>query len=302
MGFDYRKAYSQMYLIRCTEEEISARYQKFEKMRCPTHLSIGQESAAVGVMMTLQQDDHIYSTHRSHAHYLAKGGNLDAMIAELHGKETGCTAGWGGSMHLVDESAGLMGAMPVVGDYISLAMGSAMAFKLGKTNQTAVAFFGDSAVETGQFWEAANYAALHHLPIMFVCENNMYATATHISMRQPEGPIFERVKGFMWSGQVDDGDVSQVYQAAQECKEAGPGFLEIGTYRFREHVGPDFDWDLGYRTKEEVQDYMSRDPLPTVRAKLSEEEAQSIEAEAKARVATAFDLADVAPWPEALAV
>ena len=116
MGFDYTEAYRLMYLIRCTEEEIASRYQEFEKMRCPTHLSIGQESAAVGVMMALRPDDHVYSTHRCHAHYLAKGGDLGAMIAELHGKATGCAGGWGGSMHLIDESVGFMGAMPVVGD------------------------------------------------------------------------------------------------------------------------------------------------------------------------------------------
>ena len=159
MNFDYEQAYRLMYLIRCTEEGIIERYQELEKMRGPTHLSIGQESAAVGTMMALDPNDHIYSTHRSHAHYLAKGGDLDAMIAELHGKATGCTGGWGGSMHLVDESAGMMGAMPVVGDYVSMAIGSAIAFKLDGTDRVAVAFFGDSAVETGQFWEAANYGA-----------------------------------------------------------------------------------------------------------------------------------------------
>ena len=289
-----------MYLIRCTEEGIIERYQELEKMRCPTHLSIGQESAAVGTMMALDPNDHIYSTHRSHAHYLAKGGDLDAMIAELHGKATGCTGGWGGSMHLVDESAGMMGAMPVVGDYVSMAIGSAIAFKLDGTDRVAVAFFGDSAVETGQFWEAANYAALHRLPIMFVCENNSYATATHISQRQPPSPIFERVKGFMWSMQVNDEDIVAVWEAAKRCRSENPGFLEIGTYRYREHVGPNFDWDLGYRTKEEVLEHMDKDPLSEVRRKLSQETAEEIEEESKGRVTAAFDAADIAPWPEAI--
>jgi TPP-dependent pyruvate/acetoin dehydrogenase alpha subunit len=288
-----------MHLIRRTEEEIVERYHRDQKMRCPTHLSIGQESAAVGVMMALDPQDHIYSTHRSHAHYLAKGGNLNAMIAELHGKATGCTGGWGGSMHLVDETVGMMGAMPVVGDYISMAIGSAIAFKLDGTGRVAVAFFGDSAVETGQFWEAANYAALHRLPIMFVCENNFYATATHISKRQPNGPIFERVKGFMSSQQVNDEDIVATWTAAQQCRSEHPGFLEIVTYRYREHVGPNYDWELGYRSEAEVVDHMARDPLPGVRSKLSEEEAAKIEEESKRKVTAAFDAADIAPWPEA---
>ena len=215
MSFDYQKAYQLMHLIRCTEEEIAEQYQKFEKMRCPTHLSIGQESAAVGVMMALEKDDHVYSTHRSHAHYLAKGGDIDAMIAELHGKATGCTGGWGGSMHLVDESVGFMGAMPIVGDYVSLAIGSAMAFKLDGSGRMAVAFFGDSTVETGQFWEAVNFAALHRLPVMFICENNQYATATHISQRQPATPISERVRPFMWSIGVDDDNMPEIWSAAK---------------------------------------------------------------------------------------
>lgn len=286
-----------MHLIRRTEEEIVERYHRDEKMRCPTHLSIGQESAAVGVMMALDPEDHIYSTHRSHAHYLAKGGDLNAMIAELHGKSTGCTGGWGGSMHLVDEAVGMMGAMPVVGDYISMAIGSAIAFKLDGTGRVAVAFFGDSAVETGQFWEAANYASLHRLPIMFVCENNFYATSTHISQRQPPSPIFERVKGFMWSQQVNDENIEETWGAAKQCRDEHPGFLEVVTYRYREHVGPNYDWDLGYRSEAEVIEHMDQDPLPRVRSKLSEETATKIEDESNRKVAAAFYAADVAPWP-----
>jgi TPP-dependent pyruvate/acetoin dehydrogenase alpha subunit len=298
LSFDYTQAYRLMHLIRRTEEEIVERYHRDQKMRCPTHLSIGQESAAVGVMMALDPQDHIYSTHRSHAHYLAKGGDLNAMIAELHGKATGCTGGWGGSMHLVDESVGMMGAMPVVGDYISMAIGSAIAFKLDGTGRVSVAFFGDSAVETGQFWEAANYAALHRLPIMFVCENNFYATSTHISQRQPPGPIFERVKGFMWSQQVNDEDIVATWAAAKQCRDEHPGFLEIVTYRYREHVGPNYDWDLGYRSEAEVVEHMARDPLLGIRSKLSEEKAAKIEEESNRKVVAAFDAADIAPWPD----
>ena len=267
-------------------------------MWCPTHLSIGQETAAVGAMIALESGDHVYSTHRSHAHYIAKGGDLNAMIAELYGKADGCTGGWGGSMHLVDESVGFMGATPIVGDYVSLAVGSAMAFKMDGSGRVAVAFFGDSTVETGQFWEAANFAALHQLPVMFICENNLYATATHISQRQPASPIHERVRPFMWSAGVEDQDIKGVWRAAKDCRNANPGFLEVATYRFHEHVGPDFDWDLGYRTEEEVLQYMARDPVLALRGELSQEEAARIENENTQRVLTAFDMAESAPWPE----
>ena len=203
-------------------------------------------------------------------------------------------------MHLMDETAGMMAAMPVVGDYISVAIGSAMAFKLDRSGRVAVAFFGDSAVETGQFWEAANFAALHRLPIMFVCENNQYATATHISQRQPPGQIFERVQPFMWSTYVEDNDIAAVFEAARQCRAANPGFLEIETYRYREHVGPNYDWDLGYRSKAEVVDRMTKDPLSVIRGKLSEIRAIEIEEEANHRVAEAFEAADAAPWPGAI--
>ena len=147
-SLDLLEAYRRMYLIRHVEEEIVRHYPE-GKMRTPVHLSIGQESAAVGVMMALQPDDHVYSTHRCHAHYLAKGGDLDAMIAEFYGKATGCAGGWGGSMHLIDEKVGFMGTSAIVGSSIALAVGSALAFKLSGSGQVAVAFFGDAALETG---------------------------------------------------------------------------------------------------------------------------------------------------------
>ena len=302
MSFDNAHAYRMMCLIRFTEEEIVARYHKYEEMRCPTHLSIGQEAAAVGVIMALQADDHIYSSHRCHGHYLAKGGNLDSMTAELFGKTTGCNGGWGGSMHLCDEAVGFSGASPIVGDSVSLAVGSAMAFKMDGSSRVAVAFFGDAAVETGQFWEAVNFATLQHLPIMFVSENNTYATATHISLRQPPTPIYQRVKAFMWSQQIPDEDIEAIYRVARECRDAHPGFIEINTYRYREHVGPNYDWDLGYRTEEEVLAHMDRDPLKILRNKLSNEEATIIESEVNSRVQSAFKNAAAAPLPEGLQV
>jgi len=288
-----------MYLIRFTEEMIVSRYHKYQEMRCPTHLSIGQEAPAACTMLALEENDHLYSSHRCHAHYIAKGGDLDSMIAELHGKATGCTGGWGGSMHLSDEDSGFMGASPVIGDSISLAVGSALAFKLDGSNRVAVACFGDTGVECGQFWEAANFASLHNLPIMFVSENNSYATSTPLSARQPAIPAYERVRPFMWSAQVDQHSIESMYELAKECREAQPGFLEITTYRHLEHVGPNTDWDQGYRSETEVQKQIENDPILLVKSHLSQDEIQLIEKEVSQKVTLAFQRALEAPWPEA---
>jgi len=298
LSFDYEQAYRLMYRIRRTEEEIVERYHRDQQMRCPTHLSIGQEGAAVGVIMALNPEDQMYTYHRSHAHYLAKGGDLPAMIAELHGKATGCTRGWGGSMHLGDTAVNFQEACTAVGDCVSLGVGAAMAFKYDGSGRIAVVCSGDATVETGQFWEGVNFAAVHRLPIMFICENNLYSTATPIYERQPDSPIHERVKSFMWSKQVDDDDIEAVWEAAKECRSERPAFLEIGTYRYLEHVGPNYDWDLGYRSEEEVRAHMARDPLPVVRGKIDESAALKIESDIQDDVLAAFDHALAAPWPE----
>jgi pyruvate dehydrogenase E1 component alpha subunit len=302
MNIDYTEAYRLLYLVRHTEEEIGRRYHIDDPMRCPTHLSIGQETSAVGLAMALRPGDQVYSYHRCHAHYLAKGGNLTAMLAELYGKATGCSGGWGGSMHLVDAQASFTEASTSVGNSVSLAVGAALAFKLDGSGRVAVACCGDSTVETGQFWEAANFAALHQLPMMFFCENNTYSTSTPINQRQPASPVFRRVQGFMWSRQVEDREIDDVWQAAKECREAGPGFLEVGTYRFREHVGPNYDWDVGYRTESEVREHMAHDPIMAVRAKMKEEDVAAIEDQIQRQVLKAFEEAEAAPWPEEIIV
>lgn len=302
MSFDYEQAYNMLYLIRRTEEEIVTRYHRDSLMRCPTHLSIGQEASAVGVTMALQPQDRVWAYHRCHAHYLAKGGDLDAMIAELYGKATGCAGGWGGSMHLADESVGFTEGSTAVGNCTSIATGAAFASKLEGNGRVVACFFGDATVETGQFWESVNFAALNKLPIMFICENNLYSTATPLEQRQPPSPIYSRLKEFMWSEQVKDENIEDIRDAALKCREAGPGFLEVSTYRFLAHVGPNYDWDLGYRTEAEVRDKMAQDPLGKVRAKLDEPLAIGIEKSITERVLLAFERAEDAPWPEALTV
>jgi pyruvate dehydrogenase E1 component alpha subunit len=190
------RLFETMVRIRMVEEAIAERYViQPQQMRCPVHLSIGQEAAAAGVGLALLADDLAMSGHRSHAHYLAKGGNLDAMIAEMHGRETGCCRGRGGSMHLVDLGVGFMGAVPIVGSTIPIAVGLAFAEHLKKGNRVTVAFFGEGATEVGVFHESMNFASLHQLPVVFVCENNLYSVHSTLESRQPDRPIVELATG-----------------------------------------------------------------------------------------------------------
>ena len=231
-----------MILIRKTEEKIAELYHE-QQMKCPVHLSLGQEACAVGVCVNLNNEDYVFSNHRCHAHYVAKGGDLNAMIAELYGKETGCANGWGGSMHLVDRKAGLMGSSSIVAGSISIAVGAALAFKMRKENRVSVVFFGDGAAEEGVFYESMNFAAIMSLPVIFVCENNGVAVETGLHIRQPDniyrrGEIFN-IPGYRVNGQ----DIIDVYKMAEKvinnCRKGnGPSLIECRTERWAKHVSP----------------------------------------------------------------
>ena len=183
-----------MLRIRMVEEEIASKYPE-QEMRCPVHLSIGQEGAAVGVCSALNTNDWIFSGHRNHAHYLAKGGNLKSMISEIYGKSTGCCGGKGGSMHLTDRSAGFIGATPIVGSTIPIAVGAALTAKRNKSNRVVVIFLGDGAMESGVVHESMNFAATAKLPIIFACENNLYSVYSSLEVRQPRNrKIYKMVK------------------------------------------------------------------------------------------------------------
>ena len=193
-----------MLYIRLVEEKIRFEYVK-QEMRCPIHLSIGQESATVAVCNSLRKSDKIFTNHRCPAHYLAKNGNLEKMIAELYGRKTGCCKGRGGSMHLFDNENGIPLSIPIVGSAIPIAVGSALQSKLDGTKCVNVVFFGDGAVEEGTFHESLNFASLNNLPIIFVCENNLYSVYTNISERQPRRNISKlaeshNIKSFNYQG------------------------------------------------------------------------------------------------------
>jgi len=298
-----------MLRIRKFEEGIVERYAE-EKMRCPTHLSIGQEAVAVGVCAALRQDDYVFSTHRCHAAYLAKGGNPTRMIAELYGRKTGCTKGKGGSMHLTDETAGMMGTSAIVGAIIPVALGAALGFAMQGNDRISVPFFGDAAVEQGVFHESLNFAALRRLPVLFICENNLYATQTPLYKRQALDNIFRHGEIYGIPGErLDGNDVLAVYQSARKAVERcrrgdGPTLLECRTYRWREHVGPSYDYDMGYRTKEEVEEWMARCPVESWQKRLlaaniaTEADFLSIASEIDEEVDLAFKQAEDDPIPD----
>ncbi len=193
-----------MLRIRRVEEVLADRYAE-QEMRCPMHLCIGQEAIAVGVCAVLNNRDKVFSNHRAHGHYLAKGGDLDAMVAELYGKSTGCAGGRGGSMHLIDLQVGFMGATPIVGGTVPLSVGSAWADQLLDNDQVTVVFFGDGCFEEGVMHESLNFAALHQLPVIFVCENNDFSVYTHRNERQPDRPIYKIAEAHGLSAAVMDG-------------------------------------------------------------------------------------------------
>ena len=298
------KFYRALYRIRRTEEEIANVYPT-DKIKSPIHLSIGQEAVSVGVCEALQADDVVFGTYRSHALYLAKGGDLKKMIAELYGKVTGCARGKGGSMHLIDTAAGVMGTSAVVGTTIPLAVGYAYALKLDGKDRIVASFFGEGAVEEGVFHESLNFAALKSVPILFISENNGYAIHSHHSKRQPMDNICERARVYgMPAERIEGNDVFEIYErverASSEIRNGrqGPRFFECMTYRWMEHVGPNEDFDADYRSKNEVQPWLEKDSLKTLGASLEPIRRGEIEAEVEAEIREAFTFAEDCPFPD----
>jgi TPP-dependent pyruvate/acetoin dehydrogenase alpha subunit len=296
--------------IRLVEEGIAERYPQ-GKMRCPMHLSIGQEAAAIGVGLALKHSDLAVSTHRAHAHYLSKGGNLKAMLAEIYGKATGCSSGRGGSMHLIDTKVGFMGSTAIVGNSMPVGVGLALSLQLRKSSAVSTVFCGDGSLEEGAFYESANFAAVRNLPVLFVCENNLYSVYSHLRVRQPKGrKIHKMVEAIgIPASLVDGNDPQAVYEAALAGLDhirdgKGPFFLELTTYRWREHCGPNYDNDIGYRTEEEFQEWKRKDPIPLFEEKLLTEYVldqvaiKRMDNEIQAEIRAAFDFAEISPFPE----
>lgn len=270
---DLKRLYFQMLRIRRIEEAIARRYQQ-QEMRCPTHLCIGEEAIAVGVCAHLTVQDKVFSNHRGHGHYLAKGGDLPRLLAELYGFAEGCSGGRGGSMHLTDLSAGFIASTPIVGGTVPLAGGYAWAERIKKSDNVVVIFFGDGCFEEGVMHETLNFAALKKLPLLFVCENNQYSVMTPLAERQPHRPIYKIAVAHGLQAVGGDGNrVDQVYTLAETAianarAGHGPQFLELHTHRWPEHCGPNEDDELGYRSPGELATWKRRCPLLQTRQML----------------------------------
>jgi TPP-dependent pyruvate/acetoin dehydrogenase alpha subunit/nucleoside-diphosphate-sugar epimerase len=298
--------YRSLYRIRRVEEEI-ARVYPTDKLKSPVHLSIGQEAVSVGVCEALNHEDVVFGTYRGHAMYLAKGGSLKGMVAEMYGKATGCTKGKGGSMHLVDTAAGVMGTSAVVGTTIANAVGYAYAMKYARKNVITVCFFGDGATEEGVFAESLNFACLKKLPMIFVCENNGYAIHTSQARRQGLPDITGRARANgVYSECIGDNDVFAIHDRTSKAVNAmragvseGPFFFECKTYRWKEHVGPNEDFQLGYRTPAECSRWVESDQVKRVASMIPAEARTAIESAVEAEVKAAFDFAEASPFPAA---
>ena len=308
-SIDKKKLLKTMMRIRAVEEKIAKEYSQ-QKMRCPTHLSIGQEAVPSAISFCINKNDFAVSTHRGHAHYLAKGGDLKAMIAEIYGKETGCSKGKGGSMHLIDTNVGFMGTSAIVGNSIPVGVGLALSCKLKKSDQISVVYLGDGAVEEGVFYESLNFAILKDLRVLFVCENNLYSVYSSLDVRQPKHrKIVSIAKGIGAKAKQCDGNNIEeclkvcTYAISTMRREGGPFFIEFATYRHREHCGPNFDNDIGYRTLKEFETWKLKDPISNYQNRLlkegscSKKDFQYFAKEIDDEIEEAFEFAEKSNFP-----
>jgi len=300
--------YVSMVRIRRTEERVSDLVLNGE-IRCPCHLCIGQEAVAAGVCAVLRREDYVFGAHRSHGHYLAKGGNLKEMMAELFGKSTGCAKGRGGSMHLVAPEVGILGTVPIVAATIPMAVGTALASRLKGDGRVSVTFFGDGAVDEGTFHESMNLAASRILPVVFVCENNLYSSHLHLLERRAQDNIVQSAEAHGMPGICIDGnDAVEVYRAANAAvsrarRGEGPTLIECRTYRWRGHVGPSDDLHLSVRREDETEEWRRKDPVLRMRLLLlgdgvPSDEVDGIAAEIELEVEAAVEFARQSPYPK----
>lgn len=309
-----RKFLTDMLTIRLAEEAIGALVEE-GLAKTPCHLAIGQEAIAVGVSASLNRQDRVFGGHRSHSHLLALGGDLFGLIAEILGKASGLSRGMGGSMHLYAPSVGFQGCVPLVAATIPIAVGAALAARLDGKGAVAVSYFGDGAAEEGVFHESLNLAAAQRLPILFVCENNLFSSHLDILLRQPSDRIARFGEAHaIRSATVDGNDVLAVAAAASALvahvrEGRGPAFLEAVTYRHRGHVGPKEDIDVGVRrTMSELSKWKRRDPIPRLlagmqsRQLIDEAGFDALRTQIRQKVADARTKAESAPYPEASAL
>jgi len=301
--------YKIMVCIREFEESVGDLIDMDEIM-CPCHLYIGQEAIAVGVCSALKKTDYVFSTHRSHGHYIAKGGDLNALMAELYCRTTGCSKGKGGSMHLISPDVGLPGSSAIVAGTIPLSVGAALSFSIQGKDSISAAFFGDGATNEGAFYESLNFASLKKLPVIFVCENNLFSTHMPISDCLADTNIAKKADAFGMQGiKIDGNDVLEVHKAAIKAISkarcgGGPTLIECMTYRWRGHVGPNYDLDKGLRNQDELDRWMRRCPIKILENALmdsgffSEKDKKNIHDEIDVRIKNAISFARESPHPD----
>lgn len=294
--------FQKMLFIRRVEERLAAKYHE-QKMRCPMHLCIGQEAVAAAVSQSLSVRDEVFSGHRAHGHYLAKGGNLSKLVSEMYGLPGGCSRGRGGSMHLTDPKVGFVASTPIVGGTIPVATGAAWAASLKGDDKIVAVYFGDGCFEEGVLHESLNFATLHKLPIVFICENNNYSVYTRLSTRQPERTILSVAQAHgIDSAKGDGNDALGCWGLAGQAIAAaraghGPQFLEFATHRVLEHCGPNDDDHLGYRESGEQERWLRKCSIERLRATLTADELldtkklNDLESDIQDQIDQAFEIA-----------
>jgi acetoin:2,6-dichlorophenolindophenol oxidoreductase subunit alpha len=305
------KLFRAMLRIRRVQERIESEYMK-DEMKTPVHLYIGQEAIATAVCACLRDDDAINSNHRSHGHYLAKGGDLKAMMAELFCKSTGCSGGYGGSMHLVDVAHGNMGTSAIVGGGIPIGTGQGLAFQMQRLDRVSAVFFGDGAADEGTLYESVNFAMLKKLPVIYVLENNGWAVCSPTATRHCADNVFHKGADpeLLFTAKLDGNDPEAVLEAAQKAVARartgqGPSFIECVTYRVLGHAGCWQQDPKGYRDPEEIKAWQERCPVCAYQRKLlaegvlSSETLAGLEADITAEIDAAFEFARHSPLPTA---
>lgn len=297
-----------MMLIRQFESRVVALYSA-QEMRTPVHLCIGQEAVPAGVCATLQDSDYIFSSHRCHGHYMAKGGNLKRLAAELYCRGDGCSGGKGGSMHIVDAEKGVCGTTAIVGGSLPVALGAGLASWLRKDERVSICFFGDGASEEGAFHESLNIAALKKLPVIFVQENNLYATSSHVQNRQAYNGGASLAPGYgIPTMRLDGNDPLAVFAAISPAIErarhgGGPAFFECLTYRWMDHVGPGNGLEKGYRSQQEWDQWVERCPVKRLSSRLldadlvTQDYLDALRDRLEKRIDEAFAYGQNSPWP-----
>ncbi len=303
-----RELLRQMLRIRLFQLRIESLYH-LDEMKTPVHLCVGQEAIAVGFCAALRRDDYISSNHRSHGHYLAKGGDLKALIAELYCRETGCSSGRGGSMHLIDTAVGHLGSSSIVGGGIPIGAGLALAAKMQGRDAVCAVFFGDGAADEGVLYETLNFAMLKKLPALFILENNQWSVCSHVSARQAGENVFHGAdQGLLLTMKIDGNDVLSVHEAAVRAvararSGQGPSFIECATYRMRGHAGAGSDAHLGHRCQADIDDWAAKCPVESLRGRLRDQgilssiEADDMERQIEAEISDAFAYAQSSPLP-----